>query len=73
MLIGRQRLPSCVPITPPADLKASQLKDYVWGVAMLADWSIRAPREMPGGLLNFNLDKKQVIVLHSRGFAHEIG
>src|SRR5271165_3681382 len=34
------------------DLKASQLKDYVWGVTMLADWSIRAPRETPGGPLN---------------------
>ncbi len=40
-----------------ADLKASQLKDYVWGVTMLADWSIRAPRETPGGPLNFNLPK----------------
>ena len=26
------------------DLKAAQLKDYVWGVTILADWSIRAPR-----------------------------
>ena len=40
-----------------ADLKASQLKDYVWGATMLADWSIRAPREMPGGPLNFNFPK----------------
>src|SRR5207237_10371634 len=40
-----------------ADLKASQLKDYVWGVTMLADWSIRAPRETPGGPLNFNFPK----------------
>src|SRR6266436_3651555 len=40
-----------------ADLKASQLKDYVWGVTMLADWSIRAPREPPGGPLNFNFPK----------------
>ena len=29
------------------DLKPSQLKDYVWGVTMLADWSVRAPREPP--------------------------
>src|SRR3984893_7886747 len=40
-----------------ADLKASQLKDYVWGVTMLADWSIRAPRETPGGPLNFSFPK----------------
>jgi len=39
------------------DLKASQLSEYVWGVTMLADWSIRAPREAPGGLLNFNFPK----------------
>jgi 2-keto-4-pentenoate hydratase/2-oxohepta-3-ene-1,7-dioic acid hydratase in catechol pathway len=39
------------------DLKPSQLKDYVWGVTMLADWSIRAPREAPGGPLNFGLPK----------------
>jgi 2-keto-4-pentenoate hydratase/2-oxohepta-3-ene-1,7-dioic acid hydratase in catechol pathway len=40
-----------------ADLKASQLKDWVWGVTMLADWSIRSPREAPGGPLNFNFPK----------------
>jgi acylpyruvate hydrolase len=39
------------------DLKPSQLKDYVWGVTMLADWRIRAPREAPGGPLNFGLPK----------------
>jgi 2-keto-4-pentenoate hydratase/2-oxohepta-3-ene-1,7-dioic acid hydratase in catechol pathway len=39
------------------DLKPAQLKDYVWGVTMLADWSIRAPREAAGGPLNFNLPK----------------
>jgi acylpyruvate hydrolase len=39
------------------DLKPSQLKDYVWGVTMLADWSIRAPREAPGGPLNFAFPK----------------
>ena len=37
-----------------ADLKPSQLMDYVWGVTILADWSIRAPRETQGGPLNFN-------------------
>jgi len=39
------------------DLKPSQLREYVWGVTMLADWSIRAPRETPGGPLNFNFPK----------------
>jgi 2-keto-4-pentenoate hydratase/2-oxohepta-3-ene-1,7-dioic acid hydratase in catechol pathway len=39
------------------DLKPSQLKEYVWGVTMLADWSIRAPREAPGGPLNFGFPK----------------
>ena len=39
------------------DLKPSQLMDYVWGVTMLADWSIRAPRETPGGPLNFAFPK----------------
>jgi 2-keto-4-pentenoate hydratase/2-oxohepta-3-ene-1,7-dioic acid hydratase in catechol pathway len=39
------------------DLKPSQLKDHVWGVTMLADWSIRAPRETSGGPLNFNFPK----------------
>jgi acylpyruvate hydrolase len=40
-----------------SDLKPTQLGDYVWGVTILADWSIRAPREAPGGPLNFNLPK----------------
>jgi 2-keto-4-pentenoate hydratase/2-oxohepta-3-ene-1,7-dioic acid hydratase in catechol pathway len=39
------------------DLKPSQLKDYVWGVTILADWSIRAPRESSGGSLNFAFPK----------------
>ena len=39
------------------DLRSSQLKDYVWGVTMLADWSIRAPREALGGPLNFGFPK----------------
>ena len=39
------------------DLKPSQLKDYVWGVTMLADWSVRAPREQSGGSLNFAFPK----------------
>jgi 2-keto-4-pentenoate hydratase/2-oxohepta-3-ene-1,7-dioic acid hydratase in catechol pathway len=40
-----------------SDLKPSQLKDYVWGVTILADWSIRAPRETPGGAFNFAFPK----------------
>jgi 2-keto-4-pentenoate hydratase/2-oxohepta-3-ene-1,7-dioic acid hydratase in catechol pathway len=39
------------------DLKPTQLKDYVWGVTILADWSIRAPREASGGQLNFAFPK----------------
>lgn len=39
------------------DLKPTQLKDYVWGVTMLADWSVRAPREPSGGSLNFAFPK----------------
>ena len=39
------------------DLKPTQLKDYVWGVTILADWSIRAPREPSGGSLNFAFPK----------------
>ena len=40
-----------------SDLKPTQLGDYVWGVTILADWSIRAPRESPGGPLNFAFPK----------------
>ena len=40
-----------------ADLRPAQLKEYVWGVTMLGDWSIRAPREAPGGPLNFAFPK----------------
>jgi 2-keto-4-pentenoate hydratase/2-oxohepta-3-ene-1,7-dioic acid hydratase in catechol pathway len=40
-----------------SDLKPSQLKDFVWGVTILADWSIRAPRETPGGAFNFAFPK----------------
>jgi len=40
-----------------ADLKPAQLMDHVWGVTILADWSIRAPRETQGGPLNFNFPK----------------
>ena len=43
--------------TRGVDLKPSQLEEYVWGVTMLADWSIHAPRETQGGPLNFNFPK----------------
>jgi 2-keto-4-pentenoate hydratase/2-oxohepta-3-ene-1,7-dioic acid hydratase in catechol pathway len=39
------------------DLKPSQLEQYVWGVTILGDWSIRAPRENPGGAFNFAFPK----------------
>jgi 2-keto-4-pentenoate hydratase/2-oxohepta-3-ene-1,7-dioic acid hydratase in catechol pathway len=39
------------------DLRPSQLNEYVWGVTMLADWSIRTSREAPGGPFNFTLPK----------------
>lgn len=39
------------------DLKPAQLPDYVWGVTMLGDWSIRSPRDNPGGPLNFAFPK----------------
>jgi len=39
------------------DLKPAQLGDYVWGVTMLGDWSIRAPGGLPGGPLNFAFPK----------------
>jgi len=39
------------------DLKPSQLEEYVWGVTILADWSIRAPRETSGGAFNFAFPK----------------
>jgi 2-keto-4-pentenoate hydratase/2-oxohepta-3-ene-1,7-dioic acid hydratase in catechol pathway len=46
------------------DLKPSQLTEYVWGVTMLADWSIRAPRETPGGPLNFNF--RRILIRRAR-------
>ena len=38
------------------DLKPSDLKDFVWGVTLYNDWSIRAPRE-PLGPMNFAVMK----------------
>lgn len=38
------------------DLKPSDLKDFVWGVTLFCDWSIRSPRE-PLGPMNFVIPK----------------
>ncbi len=38
------------------DLRPGDLKDYVWGVTLFCDWSIRSPRE-PLGPLNFAMPK----------------
>jgi len=38
------------------DLKPAQLKDFVWGVTLFCDWSIRSPRE-PLGPMNFAAPK----------------
>ena len=38
------------------DAKAADIGDYVWGVTLLGDWSIRAPRE-PAGHHNFAMGK----------------
>jgi 2-keto-4-pentenoate hydratase/2-oxohepta-3-ene-1,7-dioic acid hydratase in catechol pathway len=38
------------------DLRAAQLKDFVWGVTLFCDWSIRSPRE-PLGPMNFAIPK----------------
>lgn len=38
------------------DIKAASLKDYVWGVTLFCDWSIRAPQE-PLGPMNFAIPK----------------
>jgi 2-keto-4-pentenoate hydratase/2-oxohepta-3-ene-1,7-dioic acid hydratase in catechol pathway len=38
------------------DLRASDLKDFVWGYTLFCDWSIRAPRE-PLGPMNFAIPK----------------
>jgi 2-keto-4-pentenoate hydratase/2-oxohepta-3-ene-1,7-dioic acid hydratase in catechol pathway len=38
------------------DLRPSDLKDFVWGVTLFCDWSIRSPRE-PLGPMNFAAPK----------------
>jgi 2-keto-4-pentenoate hydratase/2-oxohepta-3-ene-1,7-dioic acid hydratase in catechol pathway len=38
------------------DVKARDVRDYVWGVTLLGDWSIRAPRE-PAGHFSFAMAK----------------
>ena len=39
-----------------ADIKAREARDYIWGVTLLGDWSIRSPRE-PAGHHNFAMGK----------------
>jgi 2-keto-4-pentenoate hydratase/2-oxohepta-3-ene-1,7-dioic acid hydratase in catechol pathway len=38
------------------DIRPQDAKDYVWGVTLLGDWSIRNPRE-PAGPHNFAMGK----------------
>ncbi|HZT50955.1 MAG TPA: fumarylacetoacetate hydrolase family protein [Stellaceae bacterium] len=38
------------------DLRPGDLKDFVWGVTLFCDWSIRSPRE-PMGPMNFAIPK----------------
>src|SRR5579862_963787 len=38
------------------DIKAADARDYIWGVTLLGDWSIRSPRE-PAGHHNFAMGK----------------
>ena len=38
------------------DIQAKDVKEYIWGVTLLGDWSIRAPRE-PAGPHNFAMGK----------------
>jgi 2-keto-4-pentenoate hydratase/2-oxohepta-3-ene-1,7-dioic acid hydratase in catechol pathway len=40
------------------NIKASEIKDYVWGVTLVNDWSIRDPNSMPTGRrMSYNLAK----------------
>lgn len=41
---------------PGKDLRRTDLKDYVWGVTLCCDWSIRGPREQRGPM-NFAVEK----------------
>ena len=38
------------------DIKAKDVRDYIWGMTLLGDWSIRSPRE-PAGHHNFAMGK----------------
>jgi 2-keto-4-pentenoate hydratase/2-oxohepta-3-ene-1,7-dioic acid hydratase in catechol pathway len=38
------------------DIKARDARDYIWGVTLLGDWSIRSPRE-PAGHFSFAMAK----------------
>jgi 2-keto-4-pentenoate hydratase/2-oxohepta-3-ene-1,7-dioic acid hydratase in catechol pathway len=39
------------------DIKAKDLGNYVWGVTLFGDWSIRSPREPSGGPYSFVMHK----------------
>lgn len=40
------------------NIKASEIKDYIWGVTLVNDWSIRDPSAMPTGRpMSYNLAK----------------
>jgi 2-keto-4-pentenoate hydratase/2-oxohepta-3-ene-1,7-dioic acid hydratase in catechol pathway len=40
------------------NIKASEIKDYIWGVTLVNDWSIRDPASMPMGRpMSYNLAK----------------
>jgi len=40
------------------NIKASEIKDYIWGVTLVNDWSIRDPSSMPTGRpMSYNLAK----------------
>jgi 2-keto-4-pentenoate hydratase/2-oxohepta-3-ene-1,7-dioic acid hydratase in catechol pathway len=40
------------------NIKASEIEDYVWGVTLVNDWSIRDPNSMPTGRrMSYNLAK----------------
>ena len=39
------------------DIKAADIRDYVWGITLFGDWSIRSPREASGGPYSFVMHK----------------
>jgi 2-keto-4-pentenoate hydratase/2-oxohepta-3-ene-1,7-dioic acid hydratase in catechol pathway len=39
------------------DIKAGDVRSYVWGITLFGDWSIRSPREPSGGPYSFVMHK----------------